>query len=155
MRPARIQLSTPSRGTRAGALLIVALTIGACQTDDVVGLPNSGLHPAIIEVNDTPGRIDVPTVVASGTVFEVVIETYGGPGLANAPGHIEVARSGSTVTLRPFDDFTSRPVPSYLLRYEHRVELSLDEPGIHELRVVGRRDRGYQEVARTFAVTAR
>lgn len=151
-----VHLTRPSRSWIPALLLA---TVVACDSESVLGPPTTGgLHPAVIEREDgTLAAVTIPTGVVAGEEFTVSIETFGNSALwATDKGEVRSTVSPGRVLLEPFDDFTQGPVLGSVWRtFSHEVRLILDEPGEHEVRIVGRKEPSYREVSRSFTVRVR
>lgn len=136
------------------ALLIVSILM-SCGSEQPLGPPSEGIGPGLVELEGAVAVVDIPAIVSKGETFTAIIETFGGPGLATSSAYVDVTRDGTTVTLRPYDDYTQRLVPSARLVFQHEVELSFDDRGTFEIIVVGRTDRGFEELTRVYPVSVR
>lgn len=87
--------------------------------------------------------VDVPDTVRSGRAVSVVVHTIGMDGCWSADGGV-LARSGDTVSIRPYDRHSGAAACTMVARVgglEHRFATTFDAPGVGVIRVRGRRVR--------------
>jgi hypothetical protein len=86
-------------------------------------------------------QLDAPDTVVAGASFSVKVQTFGDG--CTSQGDTQLAITGHTAEIRPFDKFTTYlpnnyACPDILAVYAHTVAVHLDQPGTATLHAIGR-----------------
>ena len=115
------------------AWLVAAVFLCACG-----GLfgPEEGRRLGVIAFHGDPVVVEVPDSVGAGEPFQVSVRTYGGGCISK--GDTEVEIEGRNVDVVPYDihDGESNCTDDLAL-FEHRVTVTIAEPGLAEVRIRG------------------
>ena len=105
-----------------------------------------------------PMHVAIPNVVTRGVDFEVAVRTFGGGCIGQ--GDTEVAVTGRTAEVRPFDLFVTQlpqnaACTMELRYYLHRATVRFNESGVAKVRIRGRAHPGNDVVVIEEAVVVR
>lgn len=118
---------------RASVLMLASALAAGCA-----GMLESeeNRRPGVIAFYDNPIVVQAPDAVEAGAAFEVTVRTYGGGCVTQGP--TEVEHDARAVVVRPYDVHSGASVCTDELRmFDHRATVSVEEPGVAEIRVHG------------------
>ena len=131
-------------------LLCLGGVLVACSNP--VEVPESGLHPAIIEFSGN-WSIEVPPTAKVGVTSEITVLTWLAPEFARRLGDTRLTWSENVLRIEPFDDFTQGiSIEDAYIQYAHEVEVVFPQAGRYRVDVIGRSMPGYAPFAKTFWV---
>lgn len=138
------------------ALTVVGVLVSgglACSNPSMV--PDTGIHPAIIELHGV-SRIEVPRTATVGERVEVLIGSWAGETLAKQIARTEIAVDGLRVLIQPQDSFSWKgPVLSRDMLLERRVGFIIDVTGRARIEIRGRSAPGYREISKVYWLDVR
>ena len=132
--------------SRLVVTVALGLVIGGsgCSSSDLMGVPEVGAHPSILELNGK-SFMDIPAEATAGTEVVVAIDTWFGPELARSRGETEVSVEGALVRIRPFDHYDSDILVELTsVHYTREATVNFPAPGSYRVEVIGRSMPGYR-----------
>lgn len=127
----------PSRGFVLGVLWVLAPAVATCNSATDPAGEERRLGLILGFDNDDP-RIVVPDTVHTGVEYVVEVTTYGNSCFRK--GEAEVASSGDSVTITPYDymDVSTGNCEDILLSFVHQATVEFSEAGLASVVIVGR-----------------
>lgn len=133
----------------AGAICSLIVAVSSCGGGPAG--PGDGRLLGVIAFHGHPVVVEVPDTVDAGEPFEVSVRTYGGGCLTK--GDTEVEIRGRRVDVVPYDVHSGENIcTDNLAVFDHRVTVTIAEPGPAEVRIRGNEMPADKEVVVTREV---
>lgn len=134
----------PSRVLVLGVIGTLAIVGTACSSTTEPGGEERRLG-VIVGFNDDDPQIAVPDTIEAGVEFVVEVTTYGNACFRK--GETEVASSGNSVTITPYDyiDMGAGACADVLLSFIHQATVEVSDAGFASVVIVGRAGGSMEE----------